>query len=388
MGFNEEVHHNTSAGVILSANSLVLQGVERSSAGTYTCSATNTQGTQRSNPVRLDIMYSLVELFANSSFILYPFSIFQRPPTSFSEPLRRQVVIRTTKQEATFLWRLNGSERTYKSKSEQLAWGHLVSQFTFVGTSDKDYGALMCWANNSIGTQEKPCVFQIIPAGPPSSPEHCEIINNTAENIEVLCEHGFDGGMRQSFLAEVYDEGGSLHLNRSSDEPQWSVESLKPGTSYTIRISAFNAKGRSPTIILTAATLKVAEQRVGENKSLLSSPLIIIFVSILGVFLFLILILVLVTRWRKNNNTGGTSGSASVVASSKSSPPVEGQAGGGGGGGGGVCKKRAKEEGMTDKEGWARTKGWRNSNSNSNSRKQANRRRKLLLWKTGRTELD
>ncbi|XP_042876698.1 carcinoembryonic antigen-related cell adhesion molecule 5-like, partial [Penaeus japonicus] len=54
---NEEVHHNQSAGVILSANSLVLQGVERSSAGTYTCSATNKQGTQRSNPVRLDIMY-------------------------------------------------------------------------------------------------------------------------------------------------------------------------------------------------------------------------------------------------------------------------------------------------------------------------------------------
>ncbi|XP_042893886.1 uncharacterized protein LOC122267801 [Penaeus japonicus] len=209
----------------------------------------------------------------------------------------------------------------------------------------------MCWANNSIGTQEKPCVFQIIPAGPPSSPERCEIINNTAENIEVLCEHGFDGGMRQRFLAEVYDEGGSLHLNRSSDEPQWSVESLRPGTSYTIRISAFNAKGRSPTIILTAATLKVAEQRVGENKSLLSSPLIIIFVSILGVFLFLILILVLVTRWRKNNNTGGASGSTSVVASSKSSPPIEGQAGGGGGGGGGGGLQEVGEGGGDDRQG-------------------------------------
>ncbi|ROT82826.1 putative nephrin-like isoform X7 [Penaeus vannamei] len=189
--------------------------------------------------------------------LFFSFSLFFSSSSSLSRPVL-----------ATFLWRLNGSDRTYTSKSEQLAWGHLVSQFTFVGTSDKDYGALMCWANNSIGKQEKPCVFQIIPAGPPSSPEHCEIINNTAENIEVLCEHGFDGGMRQSFLAEVYDEGGSLHLNRSSDEPQWSVESLRPGTSYTIRISAFNAKGRSPIIILTAATLKVAEQRVVQFRSL------------------------------------------------------------------------------------------------------------------------
>lgn len=90
------------------------------------------------------------------------------------------------------------------------------------------------------------------------------MINNTAENIEVQCERGFDGGMRQLFLAEVYAEGGSLHLNRTSDEPVFSVESLKPGTAYSIRVSAFNEKGRSPAIHLDAVTLKVAEQRVGE----------------------------------------------------------------------------------------------------------------------------
>ncbi|KAK4293793.1 hypothetical protein Pmani_033539 [Petrolisthes manimaculis] len=100
---------------------------------------------------------------------------------------------------------------------------------------------------------------------PPSSPEHCKIINNTAENIEVLCRAGFHGGMRQLFLAEVYDEAGSLHLNQSSqEEPQFSVESLLPGTTYTIKVSAYNDKGRSQPVVLTAATLKVAEQRVGE----------------------------------------------------------------------------------------------------------------------------
>lgn len=100
--------------------------------------------------------------------------------------------------------------------------------------------------------------------GPPSSPERCEIINNTAENIEVLCDRGFDGGMRQLFLAEVYDESGALHLNRSSQEPQFSVKSLRPGTTYNIRLSSYNDKGRSSPIVLTAVTLKVAEQRVGE----------------------------------------------------------------------------------------------------------------------------
>ncbi|XP_047482805.1 hapless 2-like [Penaeus chinensis] len=190
--------------------------------------------------------------------------------------------------------------------------------------------------------------------------------------------------MRQSFLAEVYDEGGSLHLNRSSDEPQWSVESLKPGTSYTIRISAFNAKGRSPTIILTAATLKVAEQRVGENKSLLSSPLIIIFVSILGVFLFLILVLVLVTRWRKNNNTGGTSGSASVVASSKSSPPVEGQAGGGGGGGGGGLQEAGEGGGDDRQGGMGKDEGMEKQQQQQQQQKASKPKKKVVVVENGK----
>ena len=40
-------------------------------------------------------------------------------------------------------------------------------------------------------------------SGPPSAPEGCEILNNTAENIEVACSPSFDGGVRQLFMAEV-----------------------------------------------------------------------------------------------------------------------------------------------------------------------------------------
>ncbi|XP_066954355.1 protein turtle-like isoform X2 [Macrobrachium rosenbergii] len=300
----EEVKHNQTAGVILSGNSLVLQQVERSSAGEYMCSATNTQGTQLSNPVRLDIMYP-PECMVDQPTVL---------AVGRGERVNISCRVASNPPRATFNWRLNGSDKTYTSPGERLPWGHLASHYTFLGATDKDYGALFCWANNSIGKQETPCVFQIIPAGPPSSPENCEIINNTAENIEVMCEHGFDGGMEQAFLAEVYDEEGALHLNQSSGEPQFSVESLQPGTTYTIRISAYNDKGRSQPISLTAVTLKVAEQRVGENKSLLYSPLIIIFLSIVGVFLTLIVILVSVTRWRKNNLVNNASSSQSSAA--------------------------------------------------------------------------
>lgn len=63
---------------------------------------------------------------------------------------------------------------------------------------------------------------------------------------------------------QIFDESGALHLNRTSDEPQFSVQTLEPGKTYVIRISAYNTKGRSQTVSLTASTLKVAEKRMGE----------------------------------------------------------------------------------------------------------------------------
>lgn len=50
-----ELHHNVTAGVILSDQSLVLQSVTKSLAGDYTCLAANTEGRGTSNPVTLRV---------------------------------------------------------------------------------------------------------------------------------------------------------------------------------------------------------------------------------------------------------------------------------------------------------------------------------------------
>lgn len=50
------MHHNISAGVILSDVSLVLQGVTKHTAGDYTCLAANIEGKGISNPVNLKVM--------------------------------------------------------------------------------------------------------------------------------------------------------------------------------------------------------------------------------------------------------------------------------------------------------------------------------------------
>lgn len=50
------IYPDAERGVILSARSLVLQGVERSDAGDYVCAAVNAEGAGKSNPVPLKIM--------------------------------------------------------------------------------------------------------------------------------------------------------------------------------------------------------------------------------------------------------------------------------------------------------------------------------------------
>ena len=68
-----------------------------------------------------------------------------------------------------------------------------------------DYGTLMCWASNSIGRMEEPCVFHVIPAGKPDPVHNCTVRNQTYSTLHVTCGSGFDGGLQQRFVMEVKD---------------------------------------------------------------------------------------------------------------------------------------------------------------------------------------
>lgn len=50
------LHHNITQGIIISNQSLVLQGVDRKSAGNYTCVGYNTEGDGESSPFYLNVM--------------------------------------------------------------------------------------------------------------------------------------------------------------------------------------------------------------------------------------------------------------------------------------------------------------------------------------------
>ena len=65
----KEIHTNTSAGVIVSNQSLVLQRVKRKQRGRYTCSAGNGEGEGESNSVHLRVQYA--PICRTSQKILY-----------------------------------------------------------------------------------------------------------------------------------------------------------------------------------------------------------------------------------------------------------------------------------------------------------------------------
>ena len=68
-----------------------------------------------------------------------------------------------------------------------------------------DYGSLMCWATNSIGRQDDPCIFHLIPAGKPDPVHNCTVRNQTFSSLHVTCGKGFDGGLPQvSICSELF----------------------------------------------------------------------------------------------------------------------------------------------------------------------------------------
>ncbi len=103
----------------------------------------------------------------------------------------------------------------------------------------KDYGTLLCWGGNELGMQTEPCVFNVIPAGKqfycyiilhclnfqsfystgrPDPLSNCTILNQTFDTFQIACTEGFDGGLAQEFVAELYILGQKTFISSMSSK--------------------------------------------------------------------------------------------------------------------------------------------------------------------------
>lgn len=334
------VTHNVSAGVVLSTQSLVMQGVTRAHAGHYVCRAANEQGETASQPVRLRVKYAPVCRTASTVIV----------GASLDETVRVHCAVDADPRDVRFTWRLTNSADTFEV-SPQKTGPHnaTTSELRYQPESDKDYGTLTCWGRNSVGGQTDPCVFHVIPAMRPGPVHNCTLRSAPVSNgsslqllapvppgqgtgnalgnalgeapapgsgvVDVECMSGPDGGLQQTFHLEAYESRTMrLRHNASATEPAFRLDpgQLLPARTHTLHLVLYasNAKGRSQPLTMDGIALRDRARHVeymGDGEGL-SQPLLYTLVVTASLLLLAgLLVLCLAYRRRRQRHPAAAS---------------------------------------------------------------------------------
>ncbi|XP_063231784.1 protein turtle homolog A-like [Bacillus rossius redtenbacheri] len=263
-----EMHHNVSAGVILSDQSLVLQGVTKHSAGEYTCLAANIEGKGSSNPVMLRVMYAPACREEREELL----------GALKHETVSLKCEVDANPPPASFHWTFNNSGDLAEVPASKFTASGGVSRLNYTPASDMDYGTLACWGSNAVGHQRAPCIFQVVAAGRPFPLVNCSVANQTADSLHVECAEGFDGGLPQSFLLELLELPGlrqRFNVTVARGPPVFDVFGTDPGASYRARLYAVNAKGRSEPVFIEPVTFKGVAKFLGPSAPAPASPVLV-----------------------------------------------------------------------------------------------------------------
>ncbi|VEN51524.1 unnamed protein product [Callosobruchus maculatus] len=312
-----------SSGVIISTHSLVLQKVARWQSGSYTCLAANARGETSSAPVYLRVRFAPICIHSNGAGP--PITIVG---ASVSEAVKVRCQVAADPSDVTFVWQFNNSGDSFDVSPAKV---HLqapnASELIYTPTTARDYGTLTCTARNSVGSQQEPCVFQVVPASKPSQPTNCSVrtvapsVNRTealtplTAAMEVICRPGHDGGLPQHFVLEVFD------ARASRIRANYSAESLDGGTTVMFRLElgemvpppegalrmavyAENAKGRSEKVVLEDVMLNDAEKRTDGTNNVSLVPLAGLLTGLLLTLGMAVLVIVVIAVRRKRECNG------------------------------------------------------------------------------------
>ncbi|XP_021932741.1 nephrin-like isoform X2 [Zootermopsis nevadensis] len=283
--------NNASVGTIVSNQSLVLQSVSRARAGLYTCVGSNQEGDGESNPVYLDVKFAPVCKPGQQKV----------HGVARQETVRIQCELEANPQEGIhFTWKFNNTAEIIDIAASYFTTDRARSTTSYTPMTELDYGTLLCWGRNDLGVQKAPCVFHIIPAGKPDGLQNCTILNQTAESLHVECTDGFDGGLPQEFVMEVYDAmTQNLVTNVTSRVPAFTISGLESGIGFDISLYAANSKGRSDSVPLHAYTSKAAEKRTAATPAILQiTPILGVLIGVVAALVLLAVIIVVVMRLR------------------------------------------------------------------------------------------
>ena len=223
----------------------------------------------------------------------------------------------------TFHWVFNTSQEMIDIQQDQMRLNGSSSTVEFIPRTELDYGHLLCWAENDIGRQISPCVFQLVPVPPPSPVINCSVSDQAITSVSVDCETSSKmEPATMTFVLELWrTEDNSLVNNLTAEVGHWSVRGLEPGQEYRASVRTFNdvASTLSHNFSFFTFTSQYAESRVHIDSSLVTEPFSVtpILAALIGVGVALTLvtatILIVVcckTKQGQQTEAGGRRGRA------------------------------------------------------------------------------
>ncbi|EDW51787.1 GM14610 [Drosophila sechellia] len=313
------LEHNTSARVIRSNQSLVLQKITKHYAGNYACSAINDEGETVSNQLPLRVKYTPMCKHADRVILI---------GASKDETVEVVCEIQADPPPRTFRWKFNNSGETLDVGSERFSVNGSRSILKYTPVTDQDYGTLSCWASNEVGTQQHPCLFQVVLAALPNAVSNCTVFNRTELSVDIQCIPGYDGGLPQIFVLEMFStRTGITRFNLSNaEEALFSLENLDTLTSMMVqennslrlRIYSYNQKGRSAAYLLPDFIIGSTAYKTDDDVTLTLSPVIVgsvLTIIIIGVAIAIrIFVVTFVHNLRRNRHHGSKATAAGVTA--------------------------------------------------------------------------
>ncbi|XP_050295636.1 nephrin-like [Anthonomus grandis grandis] len=252
----ERLINNATSGVIVSNQTLVLQGVSRSSSGHYACEATNEEGTSISPSFHLRVKFEPVCKEGLARKVV---------GAAKAEPVHIECKVDSEPPALEFRWSFNSTPSVSKDLTKNSREEGGSSVLTYIPNESADYGTVQCWGRNQIGWQRISCTYHLVPAGKPDPPMGCTLVNVTHHSVFVTCQKGFDGGLKQKFVLVLHSGEQSVANISALSSPEFYIPNLEPAQEYYASIYSFNSKGPSkysePIVIRTLPAPGLKELR-------------------------------------------------------------------------------------------------------------------------------
>ncbi|XP_054723763.1 LOW QUALITY PROTEIN: B-cell receptor CD22-like [Uloborus diversus] len=248
---------------VLGFRTLLLRRVRRKHRGRYQCYANNSEGTGFSRIVDLRVLYAPVcRPGLKMTYAAGP-----------GELSRIECQVDADPAQLEFRWSFSNAQRWRHYDVPHTSAG-LRSVASYVPRAAHDYGALYCWGKNEVGEQQTPCIFTVIPVGPPEAPRNCSLADAGPTSVTILCSPGSDPDstdLRYNLEVFVY-RSHEMALQASSRRPRFVVEGLTPITEYLFVVRAIDRNGKSDPAVVRASTPSTpSEERVYREKEITSS---------------------------------------------------------------------------------------------------------------------